>query len=195
MVAQTVESPAHLTDESLVRACVAGDHRAWEELVDRYGRLVYSVPRRYGLGADDADDVLQNVFLILFRRLADLRDHSRLSAWLLTIAHREARHVGKRAAASVALDGAEITIVDDGEPPPAEVERREREQLVREALGRVDDRCRRCLTALFLEPAGGGYSEIAARLGMPIGSIGPTRARCFKKLEAILIEMGVEPEV
>ena len=187
----TPAPPARARDEALVQACVAGDHLAWEELVDRYGRLVYSIPRRTGLSAADADDVFQNVFTTLFRRLADLRDVTRLSSWLITTTYRECWRVGKLAKRYAGLDA----VVDVSAPPDAEVARWEREQQVREALHRVDERCRELLTALFLEPKTPNYQAISARFGMPVGSIGPTRARCFKKLERVLREMGIDPDL
>ena len=192
MVVQNEAERTHQSDPALVRACLDGDELAWEELVDRYGRLVYSIPRRTGLADADADDVFQNVFTTLFRRLGDLRDQTRLSSWLITTTHRECWRLGKRAARYVELDDA---IVDVGAPPGDEVVRWEREQQIRQALRRVDDRCRELLTALFLNPATPSYEQIGARLGMPVGSIGPTRARCFKKLEVVLLEMGVDPSV
>ncbi|HYN88697.1 MAG TPA: sigma factor, partial [Ardenticatenaceae bacterium] len=70
------------SDPALIQACINGDQSGWNELVDRYGRLVYSIPQRYGLSATDADDVFQNVFTIVLRRLESLRDQTRLSAWL-----------------------------------------------------------------------------------------------------------------
>lgn len=190
-VAVAEEAPrTHQSDPALIQACLTGDETAWEELVDRYGRLVYSVPRRDGLSETDADDVFQNVFATLFRRLGDLRDQTRLSSWLITTAHRESWRVGKLARRNVELDDG---VADAGAPPLDEIARAERDQGVRDALRRLDDRCRDLLTALFLVPETPSYDEIGARLGMPVGSIGPTRARCFKKLEAVLRELGVEP--
>ena len=106
----------HESDAALVRACLAGDEDAWEELVDRYGRLVYSIPRRLGLSAVDADDVFQNVFAALFRRLADLRDQSRLTSWLITTTYRECWRAGKQVWRHAGLDA---TIVDVGAPDRA----------------------------------------------------------------------------
>lgn len=176
-------------DPALVEACLAGHQWAWDELVERYGRLVFSVARRSGLTTQDAEDVVQNVFTIALRRLHALRDQTRLSSWLITTAYRECWRLGRRAGgAPVSLD---TEVVDSGAPPVEEVVRWEREQLVHEALARVDGRCRALLTALFLDDREPSYQEIAGRLGMPVGSIGPTRARCFRKLEMVLTELGV----
>lgn len=177
------------SDPALIQSCLDGDESAWNELVERYGRLVYSIPRRYGLAGPDADDVFQNVFSIVLRRLPTLRDRTRLSAWLITTTHRECWRLGKLASTDAELvEG----LVDVSAPPAQQLMLWERQHLVRQALSQLDARCQALLTALFLEPETPNYEEIAARLGMAVGSVGPTRARCFKKLEAILVEMGVD---
>ncbi|MHC4949076.1 MAG: RNA polymerase sigma factor [Planctomycetota bacterium] len=178
----------HRSDPALVQACLRGDRAAWDRLVDQYGRLVYSIAHRYGLEEGDADDVFQAVFLVLFRRLETLKDQTRLSAWLITTTHRECWRIGRRSE----VPGLEETITDLGEPSEEQSERWERQHLVRLGLERLGGRCQELLQALFLEGAETGYESIAARLGMPVGSIGPTRARCFAKLERILSELGVE---
>lgn len=185
------EPAAHRSDPALVAACLAGDERAWQEVIDRYGRLVLSIPRRMGMAPADAEDVFQNVFAILFRSLPSLQDQTRLSAWLITTTRRESWRVSNRVKPTDELDETLAAVSDE---PVADVARLEREQAVREAMARLDPRCRRLLTALFLDPEPSGYTEIAAELGMAMGSIGPTRARCFRKLEPILRELGVDEE-
>ena len=178
-------------DVALVRACVAGEAGAWDELVERYGRLVLASARRCGLGPEDAEDVFQNVFTIMLRRLETLRDQARLSSWLITTTYRESWRLARarRDATTAELDD---QLRDTREAPPEEVARLEREQLVHAALRRIDDRCRNLLMALFLDAGEPSYEEISARFGMAIGSIGPTRARCFRKLEAVLAEVGID---
>lgn len=185
------EPTAHRTDPALVHACLAGDERAWQEVIDRYGRLVLSIPRRMGMTPADAEDVFQNVFSILFRSLPTLQDQTRLSAWLITTTRRESWRIANRVKPTDEIDETFAAVSDD---PVADVARLEREQAVRVAMARLDPRCRRLLTALFLDPEPSGYTEIAAELGMAMGSIGPTRARCFRKLEPILRELGVDDE-
>lgn len=177
------------SDSQLVRDCLAGHAAAWEALVERYGRLVYSIPRRYGLQPGDADDVFQSVFSILHRRLGTLQDHSKLSSWLITTAHRESWRIGKRSSSGAHLDE---TIPDVSSPSDEQIEAWERQHLVRAGLRALGGRCEELLTALFLgnEAEHSDYQAIAARLKIPVGSIGPTRARCLKKLEQILINQG-----
>ncbi len=178
-------------NEVLIQACLDGDESAWKELVERYGRLVYSIPRRYGLSAVDADDVFQNVFTIVLRSLHSLRNQTCLSAWLITITHRETRRYAKGAPMNVELDE---TIPDLSNPASDQVQRWELQQSVREALEELNPCCRELLTALLKDEAP-SYEELAKRLGMAVGSIGPTRARCFKKLESILVARGLDETV
>ena len=177
-------------DESqLVQGCLDKKPTAWENLVARYGRLVYSVPIRYGLSAEDAEEVFQNVFVNVFRSLSGLRKQGSLAAWLITIAHRESCHVIKRLRHTVELDES----IDDPQPPALEVVQRwERQDAVRHALEQLDPHCRELLTILFLENPSPSYEKIAERLKIPVGSIGPNRGRCIKKLEMLLVSMQVD---
>ncbi len=186
MGATTVRS-----DRKLIQGCLAGRQESWNELVDRYGRLVYSIARRYGLSDADADDVFQSVLTIVFRKLETLRDQSRLSAWLIRTTHRESLRVGRHGERPAELDR---EIVDVGAPSAEEAAVWERRELVRQALRRLGGRCEALLTALYLATGQASYDAIAEQLGMKVGSIGPTRARCFAKLEKILLEMGLEDE-
>ncbi len=176
------------TDADLVKACISGNQAAWNGMVERYGRLVYSIPRREGMGEADAEDVYQQVFAAMHRKLDSLRDASRLSAWLITTTLRECRRMRRRLTRCEPLGD-----YASGEgPPPEEIATLERQQLVRQALRRLGGSGERLLTALFSAQGRPDYPQIARDLGIPTGSIGPTRARCFRKLEKILAEMGVD---
>jgi RNA polymerase sigma factor (sigma-70 family) len=177
-----------VTDAHLIKACQDGDEKAWKELVDRYARLVYSIPRRYGLTAEDADDVFQSVFTIVFRQLGKLREQQALVKWLITITHRESLRVAKLKHPGE-LDE---RLKDPGDSPSEQAELWERQRMVREAIKEIELPCRDLLTALFLESPPPTYNQIAARLGLSLGSIGPTRARCFRKLELLLKARGLE---
>ncbi len=185
------------TDPDLVQACLNGDEPAWKELVERYGRLVYSIPLRYGLSHADADEVFQNVFIVVHRRLSTLRDQKLLTPWLIRVTHREAIRFCKQVRGVATEEEAELdeTTPDGAEPAIDQARRWERQQYVRQALEQLDPRCRALLTALFLDSNSQTYAEIAAKLDIDVGSIGPTRSRCFKKLEQILRAMGVDLDV
>lgn len=177
-------------NDALVRECLRGDQKAWNELVDRYGRLVYSIPRRYGMSEADAEDVFQNVFIILHRHLRTLKDASRLSSWLITTTHRECWRLNRRQKETIEFDEA----LNNPAPEPDEVERLELQQLVRQALRQMGGPCRALLESLFMSHNPLSYDVIARELGTRVGSIGPTRARCFRKLERILLDLGFDPE-
>ena len=177
------------SDSELIRACLNKDEAAWRELVERYQRLVYSIPLRRGLSKSDADDIFQNVFTIVFRQLQNLRNEKYLAAWLIRITYNECNHLIKGSLPDAEIDD---SLPDTGTLPADEVEIWERQHLVRIALSQLEPRCQDLLTALFLESPPPSYEELSERLSIPVGSIGPTRARCFKKLEDILMEMGFD---
>lgn len=177
------------TDAGMLAACLAGDQRAWDTLVERYTRLVYSIALKSGLGEQDAADVVQNVFTIVLRRLESLQQPDRFSAWLITTTHRESWRF-KKAQREVGLaDG-----VEPINPDPAAEERIiawEHASLTHEALHMMDERCQRLLTLLFLRDERPGYEEISADLGLAVGSIGPIRARCLRRLKKRLADVGI----
>jgi RNA polymerase sigma factor (sigma-70 family) len=174
---------------ALIQACLDGNQRAWKTLIQRYGRLVYSIALRRGFLAADADEIFQRVFAIVFRRLPDLQEQIAFAGWLITITERECWRYSRRNRANEALDE---TLEDPDALPADRVQLLERQQQVREAIGKLGSPCRELLTALFLESPTPSYEQVAKRLGISVGSIGPTRSRCFKKLETILLEMGFD---
>lgn len=177
------------SDGALVQACIEGQQAAWDVLVDRYERLVYSIALKSRLSPSDADDVFQTVFLSLYRNLSHVRDHARLSAWLITSTHREAWRVARRRLKS--LDDQTLN-AEPAALDPDEVESAERQQLVRQSLTELGPPCESLLKALFFQADEPAYDQIARELDMPIGSIGPTRARCLKKMERILARLGFD---
>ena len=179
------------SDQSLIAACLEGSEKAWSTLVDRHNRLVYSVARRYGFDSADAEDVMQGVFLALYRRMESLRDHERLASWLITATHRECWRVARRAKrAGIAAELPDLPDAVD----EANAMRLERQHLIRQGLAELGDPCAPLLQALFLSSANPDYRAIADEMGMKVGSIGPTRARCLRKLDKILRRMGLGDE-
>lgn len=179
-------------DAALLRACRDGDPEAWEKLVRRYQRLIYTIPRRAGLNDELAAEVFQRVCVTLFEHLDRITQPERLSAWVTTTARRESwRQLrGQRAAVSLGPgDGDTLEDLPDTALQPDElVERAEQQHAVRAGLAELDERCRDLLTLLFYRSEPPPYAEVAARLNMPAGSIGPTRARCLQKLQRVLAE-------
>lgn len=175
-------------DGRLLDACARGEQQAWRTLIDKYGRLVYSIPRRYGLAAADADDVFQAVFAGLHRGLSGIQQPGRLSAWLITAAHRESL----RSKARRATPGNPADAPDENTPlPPEQILLWERQHELHAGLARLGPPCSDLLRMLFFDARAATYEQVAARLGLPVGSIGPTRTRCFEKLREILRQAGI----
>ena len=183
------------TDEQLLLACRRGDEGAWEALVRRYQRLIYAVPRRAGLDEDAAAEIFQDVFATLVENLDSIEQPSRLQAWLVTTAKRKTWRMVSRSKTTRSFADEEgedevAQLAADGLLPDEALARLEEQHLVRAALQELDERCRTLLEMLFYRPEPPPYSEIAAALGTSEGSIGPTRARCLKKLLGALRERG-----
>lgn len=168
------------SDAELIEGCRSGDADAWDTLVARYERLVFSVARRNGLERDDAADVTQVTFIALLDSLAALRADERLSSWLMTVARRQAWRVLRRR--QVELPVATMTEVVD---PLADWDR---VACVHDALRRLPRPCRDLLHALYFDPTEPSYAEVAAQLGRSIGGIGPMRARCLQRMRVLLDE-------
>lgn len=181
------------SDKELLAACRRGEETAWEQLVQRYQRLVFTIPRRAGLNEDQAADVFQEVFATLLRKLNDIDDPERLHAWLVTTARRTTSRVIAKAQLSISVDdyaetlGEKLAATPDNAALADELLLRLEEQhRVRRALERLDERCQKLLKLLFYESEPLSYAEIASLLGTSEGSIGPTRARCLEKLLRLL---------
>lgn len=187
-----------LSDEALVLACRRGDETAWETLIERFQRLIYSIPRRAGLDEDAAADVFQNVFASLVERLDRIEQPDRIQAWLVTTAKRETwravlnRNESRSAASAEDETDADLLdrLPDNARLPDEVLLEMEKQHTVRTAVGALDERCNQLLTLLFYRAEPPAYAEIASRLGISAGSIGPTRARCLQKLLRILDETG-----
>lgn len=186
----TREHIENTSDADLVASCLEGDQVAWEELVNRYSRLIYSIAFKSGLNADDAADVVQNVFVTVLRKLESLRERDRFSSWLITTARRECWHY-KSGKKEEILDE-EFDVIDQSESTEDSVIAWEEAHLTRRAVDRLGDRCRKLLTTIFLTENRPGYNEIAIELGIAVGSIGPIRARCLKQLRTHISELGME---
>ncbi|MEQ1606670.1 MAG: RNA polymerase sigma factor [Pyrinomonadaceae bacterium] len=178
----------HRTDEELVNACRSGEEAAWEVIVYKYQNLLYSIPKRAGLGKDLASDVLQDVFTTLYLKLDRLEKPQFLRAWLVTTTKHKTIHL-----ISKETRGRPRSIDDDQFDPVFEIADKapliedvmialERQEQIETAFTHLDDRCRRLLMMLYLDGDKTPYSDIANKLDIPLGSIGPTRARCLEKL-------------
>jgi RNA polymerase sigma factor (sigma-70 family) len=178
----------------LVERAAAGDQRAWNELVDQFDGLVWSVARAHRLNDADAADVSQITWQRLVEHLDRLHDPARVGAWLATTARRQC-FLQLRSAARVVPHGDELPApVGDAPPPDAELLTGERDRALWAVVERLPARDQKLLRMLVAEPPH-TYAEIGAALDMPIGSIGPTRARALERLRRELESEGLlEPE-
>jgi len=168
----------------LVTRARDGDQQAWDALVDRHAPLIWSICRRYRLDAADAQDVAQTVWLRLIDQLDKIRDPAAIAGWLATTTRREccrAMRAARRPQATWPELDAET--IPDVQARTAEQEllAAERHAALREALAQLTPRERQLMAVLTADPPV-SYAEISARLGIPVGSIGPTRGRCLDKL-------------
>jgi RNA polymerase sigma factor (sigma-70 family) len=188
------------TNAELLQRCRAGESNAWQMIVHRYGRLVHSVPIRYGLSRSEAEDVGQEVFWALAQQLERIEDPDRLGGWLLTTARRISWRLmqqRRQEQPNAAADVAETEIVvgrlvqSTSAPTYAELlSSWERQEALQAGLARLAVRCRELISLIFLDAGEPSYDEISEQLGMPKGSIGPTRNRCLAQLRHILEGLG-----
>jgi RNA polymerase sigma factor (sigma-70 family) len=169
---------------ALVARAAGSDQAAWDELVDRYAPLVWSICVRYQLSSQDIEDVGQNVWLRLVEQLGNLREPAALPGWLATTTRRECLRVVK-ASQRYEMPGTEL---DEKLPPHTdaamieqEIITAEQNALLRAALAELPPRCRQLLSMLISDPPC-SYAEISAVLGIRIGTIGPERGRCLERL-------------
>jgi RNA polymerase sigma factor (sigma-70 family) len=170
------------TDAALLSRCAHGDAAAWDTLVARYERLVFSVALRNGLSREDAAEVMQTTFIALLQSIDKLREEDRLSYWLMTVARRQAwRLRGRQDRQQPWTD----ELNGGGEEPMRDWER---VAVLHDGLAQLGTPCNDLLFALYFDPASPSYAQIATRLGRAIGGLGPLRARCLEKLRSILGE-------
>ncbi|HET6933586.1 MAG TPA: sigma-70 family RNA polymerase sigma factor [Candidatus Angelobacter sp.] len=190
--AVAVSPPRETTaeDEKLVQECLKGDERAWNRLIDKYKRLIYSVPVKYGLSPEDSADIFQNVCVDLFTNLAKLRKIESLRSWLITVATHKCFHYKKQQRQDVELDAMEREVAEDVAAAPEIVQEIQEEQAVRDAIQKLSPRCADLVRMLFFEQPPLPYAEVAQKLGLATGSIGFIRGRCLSRLQKILGELG-----
>ncbi len=172
--------------QELLAAAAGGNQAAWNRLVDRFERLVWSVARGFRLSDADAADVCQTTWLRLVEHLQSINDPERLAGWLATTAKREAISVLRKRDREVPVFDTPDDEDGDADQDP------ERQTIVQDeyrelwtAFAALSERCRSLLRVLAVSPLE-NYAQMAAALGMPVGSIGPTRARCLGRLRARL---------
>jgi RNA polymerase sigma factor (sigma-70 family) len=176
------------SDAALVAACRRGDETAWNELVDRYQRLIITVPRRAGLSEEQAADVFQEVFLTLFEKLDEIEQPEKIRSWLVTTAKFKTwgavrGEKGFHAPETEEEMEREMASLTDAGPLADELLiELEQQHLIRAALAELEERCRVILSMIYLRDAAASYAEVAAAIGVGETSISPMRSRCLQKL-------------
>lgn len=188
---------AEITDDPVpgwVRAAAAGDARAWEKIVDRHAGLVWSICRAYRLSDDDAADATQLTWLRLLQNLERIRDPHRLAGWLATTCRRECLALLRRSLSSVSVEDQHLDRLLGGAAPADQpVLAAEQYAVLWEAFQRLSEWCQRVLRALIVDAEDGppSYQLVASELQTPVGSLGPTRARCLRQLRKLLDSRGI----
>lgn len=180
------------TEQALLAACRQGDAESWETLVRKYERLVLSIPLRLGLTRNEAEDIFQITFTYLLQNLDAIQDSARLVGWLATVARRQTWlfiHRARRETPTLDEMEDEHLSADAAMLGKSDIDRIDRWEMTMwldQGLASLDKRCRDLLTALYFETDRPVYADIAAKFGMPVGSVGPTRARCLDRLKQFM---------
>jgi RNA polymerase sigma factor (sigma-70 family) len=185
----------HSSDERLIGRCLKGDQEAWSALIDKYKNLIYSIPIKLGM-YQDAGDIFQSVCVDLLSELPRLREHRALPKWLMQTCYHKCLHYQRAADRLVEL-APEGTDSDAASPassaddlPEHMLVQLEQEQILRDAILELPEKCERMVRLLFFENPPRPYENIAEELGMATGSIGAIRGRCLAYLRKHLEKRG-----
>ena len=177
--------PTGVANDRLLEACQQGDPDAWETIIDRYERLVFAIAVREGLSPEDAADATQAVFEAFLQGMSRITSGESVGAWLACVARRHAwRQRDRRSREKKAFEREARLRVLDVDLEIHVIEDRASE--LYESLMALGEPCRSILTALYFDPSKPSYIDIAHATGRPVGSIGPTRARCLQRLRSLL---------
>ncbi|HLM01996.1 MAG TPA: sigma-70 family RNA polymerase sigma factor [Pyrinomonadaceae bacterium] len=180
------------TDAELLQACRRGDETAWNALIDRYQRLISTIPRRAGLSEEQTADVFQEVFLTLFEKLDEIEQPDKLRSWLVTTAKFKTWRAVRGEKGFYSPDteeemAEEMASLPDSSPlADAVLIQLEQQHQIRTALKELEDRCRKILSMIYLRDTAASYAEVAQAIGVGETSISPMRSRCLQKLAKIL---------
>ena len=190
-----LRNPSSSSDERLVALCLKGDQQAWADLVDKYKNLIYSIPIKLGM-YDDAADIFQSVCLDLLSDLPKLREPKALPKWLMQVCYHKCLEHRTKARKQIQLED------EDAENLPADqnasalpeemLAQLQREQMVRDVVSGLSERCERMVRMLFFESPPRAYQDVAKELGIATGSIGFIRGRCLERLRKQLEKMGFQ---
>lgn len=188
---EIVKSRPARTDAQLVKECLRGNEEAWSELIDKYKKLIFSIPVKYGFSQDDATEIFQAVCVELLSELPKLRKPKALPKWIMQVAAHKCFHHKRQMQRTEARDPNDQSF-DASIPGRAEsiLREAEEEQTLRDAISDLPPRCRQLIQMLFFEEPPRPYDQLAAELGLSTGSIGFIRQRCLERLRKRLTETG-----
>jgi RNA polymerase sigma factor (sigma-70 family) len=170
------------SDGELVERCIRGDQTAWSQLVVQYERLIYSVSVAICRDGEVASDVLQQVCLELYQRLDEVRNVESLAAWVATVSRRKTYNYLRSLRPTEQLTDEN----EDWAISPDVLSNIERQHTLERALATLPPKNRKLMELLYFSPEEKSYEQIAAELGIPVASVGPTRVRCLEKLRKFL---------
>jgi RNA polymerase sigma factor (sigma-70 family) len=183
------EAGSEPSEADLLHRARRGDAGAWRELIERYTRLVRSRARACGLQEADVQDVAQNTWLRLAENLARIRTPEALAGWVSTVAARDAARIARRRARERPVDEMADSVHDSAPDPQEQVLCWSEQDRVRAAVATLEPHRQALIRELFASDRA-PYATIAERLGMPVGSLGPTRARTLVQLRRHLLATG-----
>ncbi len=180
------------SDAELVLACRRGDEAAWDTLVNRYQRLIFTIPRRAGLTEEQAADVFQEVFLTLFEKLNEIQQPEKIRSWIVTTAKFKTWGAVRSQKGFYTPETEEemefeMANLSDKSPLADDVLiELEQQHQIRTAVQELEERCQKILSMIYLRDAAASYAEVASAIGVGETSISPMRSRCLQKLAKIL---------
>jgi RNA polymerase sigma factor (sigma-70 family) len=178
---------------AIVDRAAAGDQQAWHRLVDQYGGMLRAIAAGYRLSRADAEDAVQMTWLSLIQHIGRVRSPDRVSGWLATTMRRNCMRLLQRRRWEVLEDVSERAATDEASDVEEVLVRNEADTQLWRLVGRLPPRQARLVRALFADD-GASYRDVARALAMPMGAIGPSRARALRRLEQLIRQDGAAPE-
>ena len=185
------EEVSSWSNTRLVDECIKGSEQAWSGLIERYKRLIYSIPVKFGLSHDDASDIFQAVCLEILSELPKLRAPEALPKWIIQITSHKCSHHKRYQQRTETMDPTDLAFEKVVQPSVDKIlTETQDEQTLRQAISEIPPRCQRLVQMLFFEEPSRPYEEVAQTLGLALGSIGFIRQRCLERLRKKLVETG-----
>jgi RNA polymerase sigma factor (sigma-70 family) len=181
-------------DHALVDACLRGSEAAWVALIDKYARMILAVPLRFRFSMPEAEDIFQAVCVDLIEQLASVREPAALRGWLVRVATHKCLHARRRLGREELTDPSTLGAHTAGQAPSPErvLADVEQQQLVRDAMAQLSERCRRLLHLLFASDERRSYDEVAREFGVARNSVSFLRSRCLHRLHRTMLALGFD---